>query len=213
MALIDIETVFTKSVSFLSTFNTPATWNGEVPSTAMPTRTLQVDSIPLTSLRVHDAPQTNLPGTSATDDLGLYGATFGTNSLYIGTGDVKTLTVTRYARFFYALPNDYKAGNPVTCRYYAGHKTAVADGSSTLDMACYESDGEQGVSADLCATAAVSDNINSTSFANVDFTITATSLAPGDILDIRFSIAVVDTAGASAVDPTVGKIQMLTSRQ
>lgn len=201
----------TNSLICRGTFFLPTSFSGEVPVANQKLRTQQILDVPLTSLRVHDAPQTNLPGTSAADDLALLGATFGTNSMYIGTGDVKTLTVTRYARFQRALPDDYVAGSAITLRAFAGMQTAAADASCTLDVEAYAADGEGGIGSDLCTTAAQS--INSTTFANVDFTITPTGLVAGDQLDIRLTVYSEDSAGASAVDPTIGKIQLLTSRQ
>jgi hypothetical protein len=46
--------------------------------------------IPLTDFRVWDAMQTPLPGTPATDDLGLVGGTFGTATPTLRTQDLKT---------------------------------------------------------------------------------------------------------------------------
>src|SRR3990167_3164676 len=64
----------------------------------------------LVDFRVWDAMQTNLPGTSATDDLGLYGNTFGTTSPLIRTYDVKAAgAVTLRARVLIPLPIEYDA--------------------------------------------------------------------------------------------------------
>lgn len=157
--------------------------------------------------RVHDAPQTNLPGTSSSDDLGVYGATFATNSLYIATYDVKTLTTTLYARTFLYLPAEYDPGETVTVRLYAGMKTTVASTSATVDVQCYESDGFGGIGSDLCTTSATS--INSLTAANKDFTITPTTLAAGDLLDIRVAIAVTDAATGTAVIGAIGAAYLL----
>src|SRR5574338_320399 len=71
-------------------------------------RVLAEYSVPLTAFRVWDALQTNLPGTSATDDLGLITGTFGTDAVYIGTSDLKAAGATsRYARVLIPLPPNY----------------------------------------------------------------------------------------------------------
>lgn len=168
----------------------------------------QVYGIPLTLLRVHDALQTNLPGTSATDDLGLSTGTLGTDSPKVTTGDLKAAgATTRYARLQFALPPEYDDGNTVTVRISAGMETTVADGTATVDVEAYKCDREGAVGSDICATAAQS--INSLTFANKDFTITPTGLSAGDMLDIRIAVAVNDGSTVTAVIATIGAVELL----
>lgn len=164
-------------------------------------------TVPMALLRVWDALATNLPATGGTDDLGLYGGTFGSASPKVSTGDFKNTSVTRYARFQFQLPAEYDAGQSVTVRLVAGMLTTVASTSCTLDVECYKADEASGVGLDLCTTAAQS--INSTSFADKDFAITPTGLTAGDILDIRLTIAGVDSATATVVEAAIGSIQVL----
>lgn len=156
---------------------------------------------------IHDAPQTKLPGTSASDDLGVYGTEFATNSMSVRTFDVKTLSTTLYARRMLWLPPEYDPGETFTIRLYAGMVTTVASTSCTIDVQCYKSDNYGGIGADLCTTAAQS--INSLTPANKDFTITPPNLVPGDIFDLRIAIAVVDAATATAVIGELGAAFML----
>jgi hypothetical protein len=164
-------------------------------------------AVPLVLLRVHDALHTNLPGTSATDDLALSGGTFGTDSPKITTGDVKASTVTRYARFQFELPPEYDGGETVTLRMHAGMETTVADTSATIDVECYKSDREAGIGSDICGTAAQS--INSLTLADKDFSITPSGLAAGDVLDIRLTVAVTDSSTGTAVIASIGAVEML----
>lgn len=162
-----------------------------------------------TDWRVWDAVQTNLPGSGASDDLAVIGGTWGTGVPSIQTGDLKNAgATTRYARIKFQLPPEYVAGETVTLRAYAGMVTTVASVSATIDFEVYKTDRGILVSgSDLCATAATT--INSLSFANKDFTITATSLSPGDILDIRLAIAVNDSGTGTAVIGCAGSIEFL----
>lgn len=160
-----------------------------------------------TDWRVWDAIQTVLPGTSASDDLGLYGGTFATSSPLIRTYDVKTLTTTLYARAQIILPAEYEAGGTVTIRLKSGMVTTVASSAATIDIQAYKVDGAGGIGSDICATSAQS--INSLSFANKDFSITAASLNPGDVLDVRVAIAVTDAATGTAVIGAFGLAQLL----
>lgn len=164
--------------------------------------------VPLTDFRVWDAYQTNLPGTAASDDLALIGGTFGTAPPMIQAGDCKALGATsRYARVQVVVPECYDAAETLTFILSAGMKTTVADTTCTVDIECYRLDKISGISADLCATSATT--INSLTFADKTFTITATTLVPGDVLDVRVTIACNDAATGTAVTPTIAGFDLV----
>lgn len=163
--------------------------------------------VPFTDLRVHDALQTALPGTASSDDLGIYGGTFGTSQPLIRTQDIKTLTTTLYARALIRLPAEYVAAGTVKLRLAAGMVTTVAGTSCTVDVEAFKVGKDNSLGADICATAAVS--MNSLTFANKDFTITGASLSPGDVLDVRITISAVDAATATAVIAAIAGIDLL----
>jgi hypothetical protein len=167
-----------------------------------------VFQIPLERFRVWDAYATALPGTSAADDLGLITGTFGTAPPYIGTGDVKNTTVTRYARVSFCLPAEYVAGQSVRVTLHAGMITTLSSGVATVDVECYKmaQDGTTWMGSDLCTTAATT--IKSLTFGNKDFDITSTSLSPGDWLDIRVTVNIVDSATATAVIGAILAVEM-----
>jgi len=158
--------------------------------------------------KVWDDMDSPLPSTPATDDLGIIGGTFGTDSPSIQTEDLKAAGATnKYARCTFAIPPEYVAGETVQVRIHCGMLTTVADNSATIDVEVYESDEEAGIGADLCATAAQS--CNSLTLADKTFTITATTLAAGDILDIRVTMAVNDAATGTTVKGIIGASKML----
>ena len=161
---------------------------------------LQAFPIPLTDFRVWDAMQTNLPGTPSSDDLGLVGGTFGTATPSIRTEDLKAAGATsKYARVLVQLPWEYEAGQTVKIRLKAGMITTISDTTATIDVEAYklQGDPDDAIGSDLVSTAATT--INSTTFADIDFTVTPSSLSPGDILDVRVKIAINDGATATAV--------------
>ena len=160
---------------------------------------LQSFPIPLTNFRVWDAMATVLPSAGANDDLGLVGGTFGAATPSLRTQDCKTLTNSNRARVLVQLPWDYVAGESVTLRAKSGMITTVSGTTATLDCEAYklQEDPDDAIGSDLVSTAATT--INSLTFANVDFVVTPTSLSPGDILDVRLTIAIVDGATATAV--------------
>ncbi len=169
---------------------------------------LTVYPVPFTDLRVHDALQTVLPGTSASDDLGLYGGTFGTSQPLVRTYDVKTAgAVTLYARTQIPLPAEYQDGETVQIRVSAGMVTTVADVSATVDVQAYKIGKDNSLGSDICATSATT--MNSLVFADKTFTITPTTLAAGDVLDVRLAIAVNDAATVTAVIAALAAIDLL----
>lgn len=160
-----------------------------------------------TQWRVHDAVGTFI-GTAGNDDLGVASGTYGTDTPTVQAGDVGGASPTRYARRLLTLPLSYVAGTDLTIRMNAGMLTTVADTSAALDVQVFldDEDGTAGA-ADLCETAAQS--INSLTFADKDFTIDGSGLSPGDTIDIRISIAAVDSGDAGVMIPEIADAEVL----
>lgn len=171
---------------------------------------LQPYAVVLTDFRVHDAPSTYLPTTAAADDLGLIEGTYGSDPVYLSTGDVKATSTTRYARFFCALPPEYVSGESVAIRVYGGMFTTVADTSATLDVVAYSHDKAGTVTADLVTSTAVDINILGTGVNELTYTVNGgLPLFPGDELDVRVEIAIVDSATVSAVEGRIYAVALL----
>lgn len=147
------------------------------------------------------------PAPSA-DDLRVTTGTFGSAPTYISSGDLKNAgSTTRYARTFLRLPADYVAGQALTLRAVAGMVTTIASVAATVDFEVWrvDLDGTLGA-ADLCATNALS--INNLTAANKDFTITPTTLGPGDLLDVRMAVTVNDSGTGTAVIGAVWGVEL-----
>lgn len=173
------------------------------------TETLKVN-IPLEHVRVHDALQTNLPTSAASDDLGFVIGTFGTDAPVVQTSDGKAATITQRGRFSFRLPHNYVAGGTLSVAAWAGMKTTVSDGTATIDFEVYaKNDATGAVGSDLCTTPATT--INSLTAAAKEFTLTPTGLAVGDELDVRVTIAITDSATATAVIGRIMKLYFLLS--
>jgi len=163
--------------------------------------------IPWEAWRVHDAYQTAL-GTAATDDLGLIGGTFGTGVPSIQASDAKATTVTQRARAVLSLPPEYVTGQPVSIMFHAGMNTTISDGTATIDVEAYLSDKEGLVDgADKVSTSATT--INSLTLADKTFSLSAGLLSPGDVLDVRVTIAITDSATGTAVIGWIGAAYLL----
>jgi hypothetical protein len=181
--------------------------NADIATTKLAQRVLAESIVPLTQARTWDAVATNLPASASSDDLGLVSGTFGTNPARITAGDVKALgPTTRRLYMAIPIPANYEDGQTVQLQIRAKMETTVADVSCTIDAEAYVgSDGS--LSSDLVTTAAQS--MNSLTAAAYTFTINATGVDPGDLLEVRLSIASNDAATATAVTPAIYSIALL----
>ena len=165
-------------------------------------------AIPQTQWRVWDSLVALLPATSSGDDLGLYPGTWGTTPWLIRSADVKTTTVTLRAACEVAVPAEYVDGETITIRVVAGMLTTLSDGAATIDFEVYRKTGDGAtLSADLCSTAATS--IKSLTFAAYDFQVTPTDCVAGELLQIRMTMAIADTATVGAVIGAVESVKLL----
>lgn len=182
-----------------------------VTRTGLSTDTSQIIPLKLSDWRVWDAVATNLPGTSATDDLGYITGTFATAGPYIGTSDLKSAgATTRYARCLAVLPPEYVDATDVVVRFSAGMITTVADTSATITIGVYKVSRADGtVGSNLYSGAAVT--INSLTFSEKSFTLVSGGLAKGDMLDIRLTMVVTDGEGGAAVIGAVRTSELLLS--
>jgi hypothetical protein len=181
--------------------------NADIATTKLAQRVLAESIIPLTQARTWDSVAVNLPAAATSDDLGLVSGTFGTNPARITAGDVKALgPTTRRLYLAIPIPANYEDGQTIQLQIRAKMETTVADVSCTIDAEAYVgADGTVG--SDLVTTAAQS--MNSLSAAAYTFTINATGVDPGDLLEVRLSIASNDAATATAVTPAIYSIALL----
>jgi hypothetical protein len=179
-----------------------------IPRNDLATEPVAKHIIPWTDLRVFDAFQTVLPGTAASDDLGLINAVHGTGVPSVQTSDAKATTVTQKLRFTFALPANYITGSNAQLLFHAGMKTTESDGTATIDALAYKSN-RKGVATggDLVTTDATT--INSLTLADKKFILSPTNLAPGDVIDVLVTIAITDTATGTAVIGWIGEVAML----
>ena len=164
-------------------------------------------AIPLPAFRTWDDLTSALPGTAASDDLGLIEGTFGTDFPTIQTSDAKATTVTQRTRILASVPQEYGEAETVALRIRGGMITTISDATATVDVEVYLHDDDGSVGSDLCTTAATT--INSLTKANVDFAITSTDIDPGDQLDIRVTVAITDSATGTAVIGEISEAKIL----
>ena len=147
-------------------------------------------AIPLSSAVVWDAPQTRL-GTAGNDDLGMTG-TWGADTVYLTSGTVSAASATRYGRVEFAIPSNFVINEDLYLRVEVDEANA-AEVSATVDVEVTSSTHDP--TTDIVTTAATS--VVGGGFK--DFVIDYATVHVGDILDIRFALAVDDTGGTGAV--------------
>jgi hypothetical protein len=157
-----------------------------------------------------------LYGFDAAEDLAVVRGAVGTNAISLQTEDLhdKGSAQTRYARFSVTLPPNYVAGQTVKIRVKGGMVTTVADTTATVDVNCYLNDEDNTVSSDICTTTATSINSLIATPTTTDFVITASSLSPGDVLDVQVAVAINDdNNGASVVIGCISQMALLCDTQ
>ncbi len=183
----------------------------KAPADILAVSNLQAFPIPLTSFRVFDDMALLLPSAGADDDLGLVEGTHGTGTPTLQADDHKAEASpqSNKARVLVQLPWNYVGGNAVTLRFMAGMITNVADQTATLDCLVFkqQDDPDDAIGSDLYAGSA--NNMNALAFVNTDFSLTATALSPGDILDVLITTAVDDDATGTAVIAAISWAQLL----
>ena len=153
-------------------------------------------------------------GTDATDELNIVRGAVGTNAPSLQTEDLRDVGVTwRYRRYQVTLPPEYVAAETVTIRVIGGMITTVADTTAFVDVNCYRNAEDNSVSADLCTTAETTINALIATPATVDFVITATTLLPGSVLDVRVGVEITDGATGAEVIGCVTKLSLLCDTQ
>jgi hypothetical protein len=167
-------------------------------------------TVPMSLWRKNGAYNTPLAAAAEATHLACVAGTHGTNCPTLQTQDCGANggADTYTARCEIPIPAEYDAGQTVTLRFHAGMQV-IADEAATLDVAVYSSDEDSTVSAsDLYTGAAQS--INSATFADYDFTLTATNLSAGDILDVLITVSVNDTDTATDyVTAKIGAVKLL----
>ena len=148
-------------------------------------------------------------GTPASNCLSLVGGTHGTNAPSLQSPDFKNNggAATYTTRGELQLPWEYIATGSVTIRLHAGMLTTVASAACTVDLEVYKSDEDSTSTGDLCATAATT--MNSLTFADIDFTITAATLSAGDLLDVKITVSANDATDAGIMKACIGSVQLL----
>lgn len=165
--------------------------------------------LPMEQWKVWDAMQTNLPGTAATDDLGLTTGTFLTDSPTIKSVDFGGTSTTAYARRQFTMPMDYVTDSNFSIIINASMQV-VADASATIDLQVAPT---AAADTDICATAAQSVNSASGAVATFSCTPSLASVSPGSTIDMRMTFAGTDAGNAqNNINLVIASVRMSYTR-
>jgi len=128
-----------------------------------------------------------------------------TSGLKLVTNSIQGDDITMAGLFEFPLPVEYIADadvKVVVSARYTGDGTAAV---KTVDVEAFELSDAGSLSADLCATNAAT---LTNAFADHTFTITDTSLTPGDRLLVAVKIHIIETVDENGLVGEIGNIEM-----
>lgn len=168
--------------------------------------TSQVMGVSLAALMNDDG--TPLAATAAAGKFGRVVGGWGTGGVVLegeaASGNSKTST----AHFMWFVPQNYEAGTNISFKVKARTSVVLAT-SSGLDLQAYKSDENGGVGSDLCATA--SQDINSATWAEYTFTVTGTTINPGDKIEFYLQCVANDATGSNSGKSQIGNIDIVST--
>lgn len=179
---------------------------GFVTRPACQTETNQTIRFPLTAIREEDGQPLAASPSAGSFGYAAGGAGVG-GALVVGEA-ANNNTKTSVGRIEIPLPQNYEAGSAVQLRVNA-RVNAVLNTAATIDAEAYRMDNEGGVSADLNGTSA--QNVNSTSWTSLLFSIDGATLAPGDVLEIYLSAIANDSGGTTSGRVEIGGVHIATT--
>lgn len=152
--------------------------------------------------------------TTATLGAGVWAEVIASNVHRLGGELADSNTKTSVGTFQFQLPRDYVAAGDVVLRITTMLKsvtgTGVTNNGSDIDVECYEQSKTAGtVGSDICATAAQTYAALDTMYQK-DFTITATGLVAGDLLNFLVTARAIESnAGNGSLQSIISGIEVL----
>jgi hypothetical protein len=148
-----------------------------------------IDGIPLHDLRQADLAAMGISGTAGDHYLDL-----SADAITLLSNVANNSTATDVSEYQYRIPYNYLAGGTLSIKVNHTLFDVGTSGASTIDFSAYrQADGAVG--SDIVSTAAQS--MSKGAWTESTFVVTPTTLNPGDILNIKMTTAVIETAIAN----------------
>jgi len=172
------------------TLKASQTTAGEIKRADLTEEALATYGIPVNGLMAADGAPLGVTETAGDHYINL-----GTNTLNLRGEAAISETEVSVSYLQFVLPPEYVAAGDVTVRVHCKIDGAGTDNGSTVDISAYEQ-ADMAVGADLCATAAQTFAAKTTWY-DKNFSITATGLVAGDVLNIKLSSSTIENAGSA----------------
>lgn len=151
----------------------------------------------------------DMAALAASETAGDFFRNIGTNQAFIDGEATVNETEASVGWAIVTLPANYVSGGPISIRVKAGVVLAgdAALTSATIDFSAYKQAEDGTVGSDLVTTAATA---ITTTFDTYEFVITPTGLSAGDVLVIKMTTSVVETAGGTgAANSRITALQLV----
>lgn len=135
-----------------------------------------------------------------------------TGRLRLDTEDANNNSKTATCRTRFRVPQNYVEGANLSLIVRCSTNSTVVGSSATIDASAYRSNEQDGASADLVATAGAT-LTNDGSNQEFTFTITGTTIDPGDEIDIYLTAVIDDTGGSASVPLSITSTKISTTTQ
>lgn len=162
-----------------------------------------IDGIPLHAWRAADMAAMGITETPGDHFLNL-----GTNTLTLDGEEAISEPEASVSWYQYRIPYNYLAGGTISLQANHVLTGAGTNNGSTIDFSAYEQ-ADGAVGADLVTTAPQA--MQKTTYVESTFVVTPTGLAPGDILNIKLTTSVIESAG-SALAATIDRLEVVYQR-
>jgi hypothetical protein len=172
------------------TLTAPTITGAAIARTNLAEDALQAYGIPINRIMAADGAA--LPVSESAGDHFL---SLGTNTINLEGEESQNETEASASYFQFILPPEYVAAGDVKIRIRCELKGDGTNNGSTVDISAYEQ-ADGAVGSDICATAAATFAATKTWY-DKDFTITATNLVAGDVINVKLTSSVIESANAS----------------
>jgi hypothetical protein len=183
---------------------TPGTWETFGISGSVDRADLAEDALAVYGINLYDIRAADLAPLGDSESAGDHFYDLSSEVVILRGEEAISETEASVSCFTFTLPPEYVAAGDVKVRINSKVAGLGTLGTCTVDIEAYEQ-ADGAVGSDICAT--VAQAITGT-YANDDFTITATGLVAGDTLTIKITTSVQETAG-TAIEANIDKVALL----
>ena len=173
---------------------------GGVARTALAEDALAVFDLPIRNWMAEDGAVLGIA-----EEAGTFFVQDGTNQMYLQGEVSNNETEVSVMKTSFTLPENYVDGATINIRAVVDVTGAGTLGTCTVDFSVFKQDNDGAIGSDLVTTSATAVTADSGA---KDFVVTPTGIVSGDVLSIKLTTSIQETA-ATAIQAIITKTQML----